>query len=329
MVDLVSLGELMLRLSPPKFERLRGARSLDVRPCGAQFNMAANLASLGKKTLFLSFLPDNELGRLARSLASEYGIDLSLCRLVDHSKIGMVFVEFSAAPRRMVHIYDRTGSAASAISAQDFSWQEVLSSARFAYVDGIFLGLNDSTRDATLAFAKAAKAVGCRLCFDVNFRPSLWPSPAQALEHYQRVLPFVDILVTNRSVSEEVFGYRGRDEELLRAYHRDFSCSYTCLTYRTTEGLTKGSWRSLAYHSNEMIEGQPFDFDVVDPFGTGDAFFAGLIYALSEERSVKEALDFGSALCALAHTIEGDVAVVSPGEVDALLSENYTLTTKR
>ena len=319
----------MLRLSPPKFERLRGATSLDVRACGAQFNLAANLAVLGKKTLFLTQLPNNELGLLARSLGAGYGVDMSQARLVDHAKIGLVFVEFSAAPRRLAHLYDRAGSAASHISATDFLWSELLSSARYAYVDGIFLGLNVNCHEAALAFVEAAKQVGCQVCFDVNYRPSLWPSPAAALEKYRQILPFVDILVTNRSVAEDVFEYRGSDQDLLRAYHRDFNCSFICLTYRTMHGIIWGSWRSLALHADQIFEGRPFEFEVVDQFGTGDAFFAGFIYALSENQPVQAALDFGNALCAMAHTVEGDVATISPAEVEALLAENYSLQTKR
>jgi len=124
--DLVSLGEIMLRLSPPKFERLRRTRSFDIYPCGAQFKVAANFAALGKHSIFLTRLPDNELGYLARELASGCGVDVSQIQLVAHEKIGMVFVEFSVAPRRAVHLYDRRGSAASLTTAQDFNWDQAV-----------------------------------------------------------------------------------------------------------------------------------------------------------------------------------------------------------
>jgi 2-dehydro-3-deoxygluconokinase len=328
MIDLVSLGEMMLRLSPPKYERLRRAASLDVRACGAQFNLAADLAVLGKKTAFLTRLPANELGDLARSLGESYGVDMSFAKFADPSKLGLVFVEFSAAPRQRVHLYDRSGSAASATTAGDFDWPAVLAGARFAYVDGIFPGLGPGCREATLAFAGAARQAGCTLCFDVNYRESLW-TPAAARAMYAQVLPFVDILVTNRAVAEGIFDYRGSDEELLQAYRRDFGCQTVCLTYRTMLGIGQGRWRSLALHDDSFYSSQPFDFEVVDQFGTGDAFFAGFLYAYAENQAVQYALDFGGALCALAHTIEGDVATVSPGEVEALLAGEPSLITKR
>jgi 2-dehydro-3-deoxygluconokinase len=327
MTRLVSLGEMMLRLAPPGFERLRRASSLDVRPCGAQFNIAANTAVLGMDSVFLTKLPDNELGHLAHALAASYGIDMSHVRR-EGDKMGLVFVEFSAAPRPLAHIYDRTGSAASTITEDDFDWGAILQGARYAYVDGIFPGLRDGPRRAALAFAGAAKEAGCTLCFDVNYRASLWP-PVEALALYREILPAIDILVTNRAVAEDIFGYGGSDGDLLRAHRDEFGCEVVCLTYRHMQGLRRGTWSSTALFGDDVLTGREFAFDVVDRFGTGDAFFAGLLYAYDRDGDPQHALDFGNALCALAHTVEGDVAILSPDEVDALLEEDYSLITKR
>jgi len=326
-IDLISLGEMMLRLSPPKYERLRRATALELRACGAQFNITANLAALGKKTRLLTKLPDNELGWLALSLGDSYGVDMSQVKL-EGTKIGMVFVEFSVAPRRLAHIYDRTGSAASRTTAEDFDWPRLLEGARLAYLDGIFPALNPSCRQAAQAYLRAAKEAGCTLCFDVNYRESLW-TPGEALAFYRQILPQVEILVTNRSVSENVFDYQGNDEQLLSAYRDKFGCSIVCLTYREMDGLQRGSWRSLGLQGDRVYSGRRFEFEVVDQFGSGDAFFAGVLYGLLEKDDLQYALDFGDALCALAHTTEGDVATVSPQEVEALLAEGYNLVTRR
>jgi 2-dehydro-3-deoxygluconokinase len=242
-LDLISLGEMMLRLSPPKFERLRRATSLELHACGAQFNIAANLASLGKKTRFVTKLPQNDLGQLALSLANSYGVDMSQVWF-DGTKIGMVFVEFSAAPRRLTHLYDRSGSAASTITTEDFYWPGLVTGVHLAYLDGIFPALNPDCRRAALAYAHAAKESGCTLCFDVNYRESLW-MPNKAQKFYQQILPLVDILVTNRSVSEKVFDFQGSDDQLLSAYWDKFGCGTICMTYREMDGLQRGSWRSI------------------------------------------------------------------------------------
>ncbi len=319
---------MMLRLMPPAPGRLRRATSLDVRACGAQFNVAADLAALGRHSVFLTRLPDNELGYLARSLAEGYGVDMSHAQFGGSQKMGLVFAEFSAAPRRHLHLYDRQGSAASTITADAFVWEDVLRGARLSYTDGIFPGLNPGCREATLAFVRAAKAAGCTVCFDVNYRESLWP-PDEALTAYRALLPHVDVLVTGRDVAEGVFGYSGSDEDLLRAYHADFGCEVVCLTQREMHGVLRGGWRSLALHAGQVVHGRPFEFDVVDRFGTGDAFFAGFLHTYLDSGDAQRALNFGNALCALAHTVEGDVATFSRQEVSALLDEDYDLATKR
>lgn len=327
-VDLVSLGEVMLRLSPPRYERLRKTRDLDVHPCGAQFNVAANLAQLGKKNLFLSRLPDNELGYLARDLGEGFGVDMSMVKFVDVPKIGLVFVEFGASPRRAVHLYDRKGSAASTMAPEDYDWDELLRPARYAYLDGIFPAISDSCYQTALKYLQAARDGGTRVCFDVNFRESLWAG-SDARAGLARMLEYVDILITNRTISESLFGYSGSDRELMAAYQTEFGCSLVCLTYKELHGAERGSWRSLAVDSRQQYESRNFDFQVVDPFGTGDAFVAGLLYGLLESYDITAALNFGGALCALSHTVEGDQAVFSVGEVEALLETDYSLVIRR
>lgn len=317
MAFLVSLGEAMLRYSPPRNQRLRAATSLSIHLCGAQFNVAANLAFLGKSTVFLSRLPDNELGQLARSAGMNCGIDMSYVRMTPDSRIGTVYVEFGAEPRANIHLYDRKDSAASEISAGDFPWKEILKDSQLAYTDGIFPGLSRNCREATLEFICVAREVGSAVCFDMNYRATIW-TPDEASNAYRQILPSVDILVTNHAVSQMVLGFHGSDEEVAQRYRGDFGCSTVCITSREMMGNRRGKWKSLALDKEEIVYGRPFEFEVVDRFGTGDAFFSGFLYGYSE-RNAQFALDFGNALCALAHTVEGDVIPVSVHEVMALL----------
>ena len=327
MTDLVSLGEVMLRMSPPKYERIRDAASFVVRPCGAQFNMAADFAALGKRSVFLSKLPDNDLGILARSAGMRYGVDMSRVKTVGDSRIGVIYVEFGVAPRAGLHLYDRRGSAASTISPSDFEWQEILQGARLAHTDGIFPALGESCSEATLEFVRAAKAANVTVCFDMNYRETMWSS-GQARDLYRKVLPFVDVLVTNRSVSEMVMQYRGSNDDLMRRYHDDLGCATVCLTSRHSLNLTSGSWESIALHEGRVRQGRRFDFEIVDRFGTGDAFFAGFLFGILE-RDITFALDLGNALCALAHTTEGDVIQTSAEEAMRLVAGESAVTLSR
>lgn len=328
MYDLVSLGEVMLRLSPPKYERLRRAQTLDVRVSGSQLNVAANLARLGKQTAFISRLPANELGLLALDACLSYGVDLRYVKLIPGTRMGVNYVEFSATPRASVAVYDRAGSAASTVTPEDFPWEEIAASTRFAYTDGIFPGLSPSCRAAAFEFLHAARTQGCQVCFDVNYREHLW-SPEEARQAWAELLPFVDIVATNRSVSEQVFGYQGTDEELLQQYSAEFGCRMVCLTNREILGVLHGAWSSLALQDGQVLQGSRFEFDAIDRFGTGDAWFAGVLYGLLEGEDPLFALNFGNALCALAHTIEGDVAHLSASEVRGLLSRGYDFRLRR
>ena len=325
--DLVSLGEMMLCLSAPKYQRLRQTTSLKIRVCGAQFNIAANFASLGRKSAFLTALPANELGHLAQSIGASYGVDMSHINFMDEARMGLIFLEYGLEPRQHTHIYDRAHSAASKISAGTFDWPEILTGAKMVFADGILPALNQECREATFAFIEAAKKAGCRTCFDVNYRETLWDSTAAA-NFYRAILPRIDILVTGRTFSENLLGYSGSDEDILRSYHQEFGCSIVCMTYRKMQGMTRGSWHSTALVEDQIIHGREFEYEVIDRFGTGDAFFAGFLHGILE-RDVGYGLDFGDALCALAHTVDGDPANFSPGEVEALLAEDYSLVTKR
>lgn len=327
MYDLVSLGEVMLRMSPPRYQRLRRAHVLDVVVCGSQLNVAANLARLGKRTAFITKLPANELGLLALDDCRSYGVDVSHIQLVPGARMGVNYVEFSGAPRPGVAIYDRQHSAASAIAPGDFAWDAILKETTLAYTDGIFPGLSPSCREAALEFVRAAKHQRCTVCFDMNYREHLW-TPPEARQAWGRLLPDVDVLVTNGWVSQNVFGYEGSDAEMAARYSGEFGCRVVCLTSRESTGLWRGAWSSLAVSDGQLYRGQRVEFEIVDRFGTGDAWFAGFLYGYLQG-DIEMALNFGNTLCALAHTIEGDIVHVSADEVRALWETGYELRIRR
>jgi 2-dehydro-3-deoxygluconokinase len=315
-------------MSPPRFERLRRARQLDIQVAGAQLNVAANMARLGKNAAFLSKLPDNSLGLLAYDACLSYGVDMSHVRLVSGARMGVNYLDFGATPRVSVTVFDRQGSAASTITPADFDWEAILSGTRAAHTDGIFPALSPGCRDAATIYLTTARAHGCLTTFDVNFRDHLWTADA-ARACCETLLPLVDVVVTSRSVSELVFGFVGADADILRRYHDVFGCKLVCLTNREIMGILYGAWSSTALYEGQIVQGRRYEFDVIDRFGTGDAFLAGLVYSYLDTGDVEHALNFGNAACALAHTVEGDVAHISAAEVTALLGESIDLRVRR
>jgi len=315
--DLISLGEPLLRLSPPRNTQLRCAASLDVMPAGSQMNVAANLAGLGWRTALLTKLPDNALGRLMRDACLGYGVDVSHVQMVPGAKMGLTFVEFAAAPRTPLALYDRSGSAASSIGPADFDWDALLAKTEYAYTDGIFPALSESCRAAAGAFVSSAKKAGCLVVFDVNYRRHLC-APEQACAIMEPLLAQTDIAVVNRDVCESVFALDGDDERLPAAFQERFGCQVVCLTSRQTFGSDYGSWRSLALDGGEIVEGKEQEFDIVDRYGTGDAWLAAFLYA----RRLKDtayALSFANAALALAHTVFGDVVRFTPEQIEAVM----------
>jgi len=323
----VSLGEALLRLSPPRFTQLRKASSLDVVVVGSQPNVASNLARLGWRTAFLSKLPNNSLGRMVIDALLGYGVDTSHIKMVDGGKMGVTYVEFSAAPRTPLALYDRSGSTASSIAPEDFPWESLLCQTQFAFTDGIFPGLSASCRAASKAFLQAAKKAGCMVYFDVNYREHLW-DPKSAREAWSQLLPNVDILITNRNVSENVFNFEGPDKKIMKSYADEFGCSVVCFTKRKSHSMFRGSFKSYAFSEGAVVEGLAQEFDIIDRYGTGDAWAAGFLYGY-EQKGVKYGLDFANALLALSHTTFGDIAHFTPEQVLAVMNGTDGLSVRR
>jgi 2-dehydro-3-deoxygluconokinase len=319
MYDVVTVGEGMLRLSPPRYERIRRARTLEVHICGSQGNVACDIARLGLKTAFVTKLPDNALGLLANDHYLSCGVDTSHIKFVPGSRLGVNYLEFGATPRASAVVYDRKHSAASTIAPGDFPWDEILKGVRLAYTDGIFPGLSPSCRDAAVEFVAAARRNGCLVGFDVNYREHLWPS-REAKEAMSEIIRSVDILITTQWDSEIVFGYRGSYEEIIRQFHRDFGCKIVAITLREVHDVIRGAWNTMVLCEGKVLHGQKFDIDVIDRFGAGDSWGSGFLYAYLQTNDAEYAMNFGNAVCALHHTIPGDVAHITPAEVEAIMN---------
>lgn len=325
--DVVSLGEVMLRMAPPRFERLRRTRRLDVEVAGAQLNVCANLARLGKRAAFVSKLPDNALGLLARDTCLSYGVNMDNVQLVAGARMGLNFLEFTATPRAPVTIFDRAASAASTMEAADFDWDSIVDGAAIAHSDGIFPGLTPGCRESVRSYFQAAKRHGCMTSFDMNYREHVW-TPTEARSVLGELLPLIDIVATSPTVSELLFGFKGSDEAIAQHYIDTYGCATAVVTRREMEGVLRGAWSSLARQGGATLHGRRFTFEIVDRYGTGDAFLAGLLFGVLEQ-DLAYGLDFGNASCALAHTLEGDVAHLSRTEVEAILDGDPDLRPRR
>jgi 2-dehydro-3-deoxygluconokinase len=319
--DVVTIGECMLRLSPPNFNRMRYMRSLDVNLCGAQHNIAANCARLGLKSAYLTKLPDNAIGMYARDFTESCGVDVSHIQMVPDSRLGINFVEFGMTPRASAVVYDRKYSAASTIGPNDFDWSAILKGTKIAYTDGILPALSQNCKEAAFEFVRQSKKNCCKLAFDVNYREFLW-STDQAKATLSEILKQVDILVTGQWHSQCVFGIKGSEVDIAKQFQDKFGCQTVAITLRQAHNVRNCTWNVFVLSGNEQIYGKEYQIEALDRFGGGDAWTAGFLYGILKLGTAADAVNFANAACALKHTTHGDVIQNDVAEITEFMRSN-------
>ena len=294
-LDLVTWGETMVRLSPPVGHSLESSPTLEFFTGGTESNTAIALARLGWRVGWVSRVPDSPLGRrIARDVAL-HGVDVSRVIWAKDGRAGVMFLESGAVPRPARITYDRAGSAIARLVPDELDYA-YLTSARTLHLTGITPALSASCREAWLRSAKAAKQAGRRVVVDVNYRSKLW-SPAQAKATLEAVFPIVDVVISALADVQTIFGLP-HDPELTAETFRN--------AYRLPMVvLTLGADGALA-HDGKVTRHPIFPTEIVDRIGAGDAFSAGFLFGW-DQRDIAWGLRCGCALAALKQTFRGDV----------------------
>jgi 2-dehydro-3-deoxygluconokinase len=318
MYDVITLGEAMVRLSPPNFRRLEQARSLDVQVGGAELNTAVGLARLGRTSAWVSRLTNNPLGRLIANHAREAGVSTEHIVWTDDDRIGLYFLEFGAAPRASSVLYDRKNSAVANLRPGMVPWAKVFTGARWFHVTGITPALGTSAAEATREALQAARAAGLRTSIDLNHRVKLW-SNAEAQRWMTDFMKYCDVLITTEEDTERVFDIKGKDyEDVAAQCARRFPLQVVAITLRDNPLVWKNTWTAIAYREGRTYRTRSYEVEIVDRLGAGDSFAAGLIHGLLDD-DLQKGLDYGVAASALKHTIAGDFNWITPAEVETLL----------
>ena len=308
MYDLVTIGEVMLRLTIPAPARFETARQLDVQFGGAEANVAAACARLGLRVAWLSALPANAWGtRIRRELAG-HGVDCEHVRSVDDARLGVYFLEFGTSPRPIRVLYDRRDSAFARLTPDALDWEPVRR-ARCVHVSGITPALGPGPRRIVEQVLREAAAVS----FDVNYRATLWP-PAEARAFAESVLPAARHVFFGLSEAETVLGLTGSPESTIEAVAR-------LAPKAQSIALLQGEAGSLVLDSERLWRpSRRHTVHVVDPIGAGDAFVAGFLWATLTGRGPQAAVDAGAAVAALKCSTWGDIALVSVRDVEDVLA---------
>jgi 2-dehydro-3-deoxygluconokinase len=327
----VTFGELLLRLSPPGFERFFQSPSLSATFGGGEANVAASLAQFGLHSCYVTCLPPHAIGDAGvRALRGE-GVDTTHI-VRSGQRVGIYFAESGASQRAGTVIYDRAHSAISEMDPGAVAWDTVMADASWFHVTGITPALGDKATAATAAAIAAAKRAGARVSVDLNYRKKLW-SEARAQATMRPLMRDVDVVIANEEDLQSVLGvhvagadvaagtldvagYRAAAERVTR----EFGPSIVAVTLRESLSASDNGWSAVLWDSatGTMLQSQRYAVRLVDRIGGGDSFSAGLIYAMLAGRPLDAALRFAVAASALKQTIPGDFNRVSVAEVDAL-----------
>jgi 2-dehydro-3-deoxygluconokinase len=327
----VTFGEIMLRLSPPGFERLLQSSSLVATFGGGEANVAVSLAQFGLDSWYVTRLPKNPIGDAAIRVLRAEGVRTdAIARGGD--RVGIYFAESGASQRASVVVYDRARSAISEMTPGTKDWAKVFEGAAWFHVTGITPALGANAVACTNEAVAAAKEAGATISVDLNFRKKLW-TEAAAQQVMRPMMASVDVVIANEEDIQSVLGLSVANADVVgghldvNAYRtvaqhitRELGPSMVAITLRESLSASDNGWSAVLWDgkANQFHQSQRYDLRLVDRIGGGDSFAAGLIYGLVTGRSPAHSLRFAVAASALKHSIPGDFNRVSVDEVDRL-----------
>lgn len=330
---IITMGEIMLRLSPPGNLRFVQAGSFDAVYGGGEANVAVSLASFRHDACFVTKLPDNEIGQAAVNSLRRYGVNT---RYITRGgeRIGIYYMERGSAMRPSKVVYDRAHSSMAEASEEDFDFDEIMKGARWFHWTGITPAISDSAARLTALACRAAKRHGVTVSCDLNFRRKLWTAE-KAQSVMRPLMEYVDVCIGNEEDAELCLGFKpdsdvtgGRTDvqgykAVFKAMAGEFGFKYVASTLRESLSASHNGWKAMIFDGGRFYESRRYDIlPIVDRVGGGDSFAAALIHGLLTKTSQDEALEFAVAASALKHTIDGDVNLVSENEVEALARGN-------
>ena len=339
--DLVSLGEVMLRLDPGD-DRIATTRQFRAWEGGGEYNVARGLKRCFRMdTAIVTALADNPVGRLIEDLILQGGVDQSHVRWIDFDGVGRTvrnglnFTERGFGVRAALGCSDRGHTAASQLQPGDVDWERVFTKegARWFHTGGIFCALSESTPLVARDAMEAAKRSGAIVSYDLNYRPSLWKSiggKGKAQEVNRMLAPMVDVMLGNEEDFTSALGFEvaGLDENQSRldaaAFRKTIgkvvqefpNLATIAITLRKAKTATMNDWGAICYHGGQFHEAPTREnLEIYDRVGGGDSFASGLIFGLISGKDAQWAVDCGVAHGALAMTTPGDTSTATLEEV--------------
>ena len=335
MAKVVTLGEIMLRLSPPGYQRFTQADSFEINYGGAEANVAASLSQFGHHSLFLSKIPDNAIGDAAISTLRSLNVDC------DHiarggKRLGIYFLENGASVRPSSVVYDRADSSVTTASVEEFDFDEIFKDAKLFHVSGITPVLSEDAKKLTFAALKKAKEHHVMVSFDLNYRAKLWTSGVKEKQQMlSEMMEYADICFGNARDAAKCLGYAEdgvdfingdysicTDEEHMRNVLNHYHFTYLVTTLRNSLSASDNGWSGAVCTSDDYYKGRDYMLHIVDRVGGGDSFASGFLHGILSNMGSRKSLEFGLAAAAIKHTIPGDLNYVTESEVLSMVESD-------
>lgn len=318
----VTLGEIMLRLTPFGHKQLVQAETLEADYGGAEANVAVALAVWGEEASFVSKVPANGVGQAAVNALRRYGVDTRHI-LRGGERLGLYYAERGADRRAGSVVYDRAGSAFSQSVPEEYDWDAIFTGADRFHITGITPALGEGCARLAETACRKAKEHGAAVSCDVNYRSKLW-GKERAAKVLERLFRYVDVCIVNENHAKELFGCT--DERTLA---ERYGFTHVAFTYRRTKDARHNKIWAELYAGGEKVQSRAYEMEMVDRIGGGDAFAAGLVYALGHGYPLQNAVDFAEAASCLKHSVEGDQCLIGSEEIAALAAGGGSAQVRR
>jgi len=325
----VTLGEIMLRLSTPDFKRFVQADTFDITYGGGEANVAAALCNYGLNGTFVSKVPDNAIGQAAINHLRRYGVDTQFIAK-GGERLGIYFLETGASMRASQVIYDRAGASIADVKPEEFDWDKILDGADWFHTTGITPALSDKASVLAETALKTAKAKGITTSIDLNYRKKLW-SKEKAREVMTKLCQYVDVCIGNEEDADTTLGFKAAHtdvtkgelnldgyKDVFRQMKDKFGFKFIASSLRESHSASDNGWSALVYDGSDFHHTRKYNVRIVDRVGSGDSFASGLIFGLVTGMPMPEAAEFGVAASAIKHTIPGDLNHATLAEVKEL-----------
>ena len=343
----ITMGEIMLRLTPPNHDKIRMANTFEASYGGSEANIALALANLQVDSTFFSVVPNNSLGKSAIRWLRSNDVHCTPVILSSHEqtpthRLGTYYLETGYGIRPSKVIYDRKHSAISEFDFSSYDFAALLKEFDWLHLSGITPALSPHCADAILRMLESAKKLGLTVSFDGNFRSALW-TWEQARDFCTKCLPYVDILLgiepyhlykddSDPSKGDWKDGvplqptYEQQDEIFQRFVEKYPNIRCIARHVRYAHSGSENSLKAFMWYDNHTFESRMFTFNILDRVGGGDAFASGLIYAMVHDYKPMDMINFAVASSVIKHTIHGDANIIDDVQsIKNLMNTNYDI----